>query len=183
MASPNDFINIVNKQGDLLRTNRFTVNITGPNGLRNPVPGLPNISNIRGLERDLGILCRNIEIPGVTYPTKQFSVYGPERTYVTGDRNHTKLNTVFLLPESNIIYDYFDRWNNLMHNNRNHDVGYYDNYIGTISISFYSVTGRFLREVKITEVFPETITQVQLGHDPLTAFPAVSIIWGWFKVV
>lgn len=149
--SVQDFIAGVAQAG-LARVSHFQVFVSGPSQL--------------GMRRDLMFKVHHANIPGRTLSTGELMTYGPTRQVAVGSSSGTLDISVFISHDFNEKL-YFQRWQALAAGYSTmtstpsagmFDIGYYDNYVGTLTIQQLDVTGAVKYSCNVEEAFPIVVS-------------------------
>jgi hypothetical protein len=138
--------------------NRFDVIITPPT----KQVGVPNILDSRAIS----LRCESVTLPGrnlVSVPDAM--AYGPPREVVTGAGYAGTINMNFQASSGLDERVFFEDWQKLAFNEQTWDVGYYDDYIGSIDIYTTDKQDKRMYGLRLHEVFPKDIAGTELGQD------------------
>tara|TARA_R110000772_G_scaffold107704_1_gene210278 strand:+ start:2217 stop:2972 length:756 start_codon:yes stop_codon:yes gene_type:complete len=141
-----------------------------------------------GMERDLIFLAENATLPGVNFNTVEIfrQGYGVLEKHVT--KPTFPASTIgFMLDNNGMVMEYFHRWMqyivsfqageglvNTSTKGYMGQVGYYDDYVGTVKITLLSETGASMVTYTLYDAFPLNISDVSLGwrqNDETTQLP------------
>jgi len=163
----NDFSSEINAKG-FNKTSLYDVTFFGPN------------SDL-DTERSINMRCISAEVPGRQVDTSHFSYYGPQRRFATNSV-FVEWNCQILVSEDLSEREYFEKWmDKIMGNYRlgtpnptMYDLGFYDDYVGTIEISNYNEVGEEVKLTRLIEAWPININNIQLhwaSGDDLMVLP------------
>ena len=153
--------------------NRYEVVIQPPAKLGGG--GQENIFNNaeRGANvRDISMRVESVTLPGRTLTTaSEANVYGPDREIVEGVTYADEIAIDFQASSGLDERVFFENWQKQAFNEKTWNIGYYNDYIGSMEI--YLLDRQDVRRygLKLWEVFPKTITATTL-----TAAEATEII-------
>ena len=155
-------------QGGYALSNRFDVMINPPSKMRGGAD----------LARGVSFRVESVTLPGrnlVSVPDAM--EYGPGREKVTGPGYGGTVNMVFQATAGLTERVFFEEWQKLAFNEQTWDVGYYNDYIGTVDI--YTLNKQDEREygLKLYEVFPKDIGGTDLAQDSNNAIIKNTIVF------
>lgn len=156
----NDFVSELNYKGTS-KSSHFQVMIFGP-----------NIDNESSVERSITMRCKSIDLPGRMAQTTNASNYGMERKVATLPL-FTEVGVQIIASDTHSEREYFEKWmDKIMGPFRNgkvgpnmYDVGFYEDYIGTVNIVQFDDTGAIVHETELVEAYPIDIGQETLDWD------------------
>ena len=169
----NDILSAFHSNEGYAVPNRYEVVIQGPAKLGGG--GQENIFNNseRGANvRDISLRVESVTLPGRTLTTaSESNVYGPDREIGEGVTYADEISIDF---QASSVLDervFFENWQKQAFNEQTWNIGYYNDYIGSMEI--YLLDRQDVRRygLKLWEVFPKTITATTL-----TAVEATEII-------
>lgn len=127
---------------------------------------LPNID----IERDIKYRCIACTLPGKLLNTTERSTYGPNRK-IANSAMYQDINFSFIVSDTMSELGYFTQWlntivsNTVLEGTSTHDVAYYDDYIGSLSITQYNKSGVATRKIQLKEAYPININEISLGWE------------------
>ena len=133
--------------------NRFDVIITPPT----KQGGVPSILDSRAIS----LRCESVTLPGrnlVSVPDAM--AYGPPREVVTGAGYAGTINMNFQASYELDERVFFEDWQKLAFNEQTWDVGYYDDYIGSIDMYTLDRQDKRMYGLRLHEVFPKDIVSI-----------------------
>ena len=158
---PSELLATLNKNG-VAKSSHFEVQITGP--------------GTTGEENDLMFRADACELPGRTISTSEYRIYGPIRK-VAYASTYTDTSIGFLCSEDLREKRYFEEWQDIImhhratsgmsakHTKGRYETGYYEDYVRTIEIRQYNVSGAKQSTHYLDEAYP-------IGIAP------IAMIWG-----
>ncbi len=176
---------------DISRVNRFQVTIPLPRKIQDKIDQtlgsnsilpdwLTQAVNIAGIlsgnaghgDRHIQFMCRSTEFPGYQVETVKQVITGHNMTVAVGiDRDHA--NFAFQLSKDCFERGVFEDWKDLIIDEKNRHVGYYDDYITDIQIDMLDNSDNVMDTVWLLEAWPITCENIQknkLNADALDAF-------------
>ena len=136
--------------------NRFEVLILPPRGAS---------ASMMGEARKVSLRCESLTIPGRNLTTLTDSnIYGPTREIVDGVTYAEDIEMVFQSSGGLDERVFFESWQELTFNPRTWNIGYYNDYIGTVEIYMLDRQDTKRYGVKLWEAFPKTITGTELSQ-------------------
>ena len=169
----NDILSAFHSNEGYAVPNRYEVVISPPAKLGGG--GQENIFNNaeRGANvRDISLRVESVTLPGRTLTTaSETNVYGPDREIVEGVTYADDIAIDFQASAGLEERVFFENWQKQAFNEQTWNIGYYNDYIGSMEI--YLLDRQDVRRygLKMWEVFPKTITATTL-----TAAEATEII-------
>ena len=134
--------------------NRFEVNIFPPfkSGLTTQSPSVQ-------------MRCEDVTLPGRNLNTKTDTLtYGPTREIVDGVTYAEDITLTFQASSGLEERVFFENWQEVAFNQTTWDVGYYDDYKGTIEIYLLDKQNKKRYGIKLMEAFPKTIGPIPLSQ-------------------
>ena len=132
----------------------FEVQVTGP----------PS----SGIEENMMFRARTVDIPGRGIATTEYRIYGPLRKIPYG-AVYTDVGVTFLLSEDLQEKKYFEEWHDKIINTgafgssrASHNVNYYSDYIGSVTIRQFGGEGELMSVHTLQEAYPITIAPLQM---------------------
>lgn len=110
-----------NKDHEVSRSNLWYFDMSFPAIMRGKFPE----TALRSL---LSLYCNEVNTPTRQITTAGAKVVGSEYLYATGSA-FTETSVQFYIPRSHLLPTYFERWMNIMANDANSYVDYYDSYV------------------------------------------------------
>ena len=146
----------VGKIGNFSDANRYEIELGLPSGL------LGNV-DLKNLGSTL-IRCESVSFPGRNLRTQgDFNHYGPPLEIVHG----LTFGEVALSFYANQDLDervLFEEWQKLTYNTETYDIGYYQDYIGTISVFVLDRQDKRRYGVRLEEAYPKSIDPLPLSY-------------------
>ena len=170
-----DFTATLNKSG-VAHASHFEVQITGP------------VST--GTEQNMMLRCDTVDIPGRSIATTEYRIYGPLRKIPYG-AIYTDVACQFLLSEDLQEKSYFEQWQDKIVNHgafgssrASHNIGYYNDYVGNVTIRQFSNGGDLMSVHTLQEAYPVNVSPVQMswGSNEFAKL-AVAFAYRDYKVV
>lgn len=150
-------------RGDLARPNRFDVNIPVPLTL------LPYVKSAKSMQ----YRCEVAQLPGRTFATaeQKFGSAPVEKyPYLT---TYNDIDLTFIVDDDMNQKVFMDAWLNYINPTYNFNHRYKENYVTTITVNQYDVTGELSYSVDLVDAYPISVNQLDLdwssdGHHKLT---------------
>ena len=134
--------------------NRFEVYIFPP-----PKAGISNQSAA------VQMRCEDVTLPGRNLNTKTDTLtYGPTREIVDGVTYAEDITLTFQASSGLEERVFFENWQEVAFSQTTWDVGYYNNYKGTIEIYLLDKQNKKRYGIKLVEAFPKTIGPIPLSQ-------------------
>ena len=116
--------------------------------------------------RKISLRAQNVTLPGRNLATTQESnVYGPDREIVEGVTYADDISMSFQASSGLDERVFFENWQRQAFNEKTWNIGYYNDYIGTIEMYVLDKQDQRRYGIKLWEVFPKTIGANDLAYD------------------
>ena len=177
-----EILGLGNSTDGMSRKNRYEVTLYPPTGARGSRGNTTNVfSKIMGdllgdgTVRATGLRCESISMPGRNMDsTPDTNIYGPEREIVTG-YSFGDINAIFQCSSDMREKKYWETWQRLTYNPKTFDIGYYNDYVGTVDIHTLDEQERRRYGVRLVEAWPKTIGAQSLGYADNNTYQTVDI--------
>ena len=163
----NDILAGYRDNNGFAQPNKYEVVIIPPAKLG----GGQNQNYFGGMERQsdlrkISLRAQNVTLPGRNLATTQESnVYGPDREIVEGVTYADDISMSFQASSGLDERIFFENWQRQAFNEKNWNIGYYNDYIGTIEMYVLDKQEQRRYGIKLWEVFPKTIGSNDLSYD------------------
>ncbi len=162
----NDILSAFHSNEGYAVPNRYEVVISPPAKLGGG--GQENIFNNaeRGANvRDISMRVESVVLPGRTLTTAQeANVYGPDREIVEGVTYADEIAIDFQASSGLDERVFFENWQKQAFNEQTWNIGYYNDYIGSMEIYLLDRQDKRRFGVKLWECFPKTIDGTELNQ-------------------
>ena len=177
-----EILGLGNSTDGMSRPNRYEVTLFPPTGARGSRGNTTNVfSKIMGdllgdgTVRATGLRCESISMPGRNIDsTPDGNIYGPEREIATGD-SFADINAVFQCSSDMREKKYWETWQRLTYNPKTFDIGYYNDYVGTVDIHTLDEQENRRYGCRLVEAWPKTIGPQQLAYNDNNTYQTVEI--------
>ena len=178
----NEILGLGNSTDGMSRKNRYEVTLYPPTGARGSRGNTTNVfSKIMGdllgdgTVRATGLRCESISLPGRNMDsTPDTNIYGPEREIVTG-YSFGDINATFQCSSDMREKKYWETWQRLTYNPKTFDIGYYNDYVGTVDIHTLDEQENRRYGCRLVEAWPKTIGPQQLAYNDNNTYQTVEI--------
>ena len=178
----NEILGLGNSTDGMSRKNRYEVTLYPPTGARGSRGNTTNVfSKIMGdllgdgTVRATALRCENISLPGRNMDsTPDTNIYGPEREIVTG-YSFGDINATFQCSSDMREKKYWETWQRLTYNPKIFDIGYYNDYVGTVDIHTLDEQENRRYGCRLIEAWPKTIGPQQLAYNDNNTYQTVEI--------
>ena len=178
----NEILGLGNSTDGMSRKNRYEVTLYPPTGARGSRGNTTNVfSKIMGdllgdgTVRATGLRCENISLPGRNMDsTPDTNIYGPEREIVTG-YSFGDINATFQCSSDMREKKYWETWQRLTYNPKTFDIGYYNDYVGTVDIHTLDEQENRRYGCRLVEAWPKAIGPQQLAYNDNNTYQTVEI--------
>ncbi len=134
--------------------NRYQVTITGPRK-----------SGDANEARSLSLRCESVTLPGRNLASAtDTNIYGPTREIVEGVTFAEDVSLTFQSSPGLKERVFFENWQKLAFNEKTWDVGYYDDYVGSVEIHLLDRQDKKQYGLKLHEAYPKTIGGAELSY-------------------
>ena len=177
-----EILGLGNSTDGMSRKNRYEVTLYPPTGARGSRGNTSNVfSKIigdllgDGTVRATGLRCESISLPGRNMDsTPDSNIYGPEREIVTG-YSFGDINAVFQCSSDMREKKYWETWQRLTYNPKTFDIGYYNDYVGTIDIHTLDEQENRRYGCRLVEAWPKTIAAQSLGYADINTYQTIDV--------
>ena len=177
-----EILGLGNITDGMSRKNRYEVTLYPPTGARGSRGNTTNVfSKIMGdllgdgTVRATGLRCESISLPGRNMDsTPDSNIYGPEREIVTG-YSFGDINAVFQCSSDMREKKYWETWQRLTYNPKTFDIGYYNDYVGTIDIHTLDEQENRRYGCRLVEAWPKTIAAQSLGYADINTYQTIDV--------
>jgi len=177
-----EILGLGNSTDGMSRKNRYEVTLYPPTGARGSRGNTSNVfSKIMGdllgdgTVRATGLRCESISLPGRNMDsTPDSNIYGPEREIVTG-YSFGDINAVFQCSSDMREKKYWETWQRLTFNPKTFDIGYYNDYVGTIDIHTLDEQENRRYGCRLVEAWPKTIAAQSLGYADNNTYQTIDV--------
>ena len=162
------FLGVIGTNG-LARKNRYSVHVEGlgPNKAIQKVSGL-DLST-------LNLMCESIAFPAQNLRSTPDALrFGPEREQVQGV-TYGEITASFICSTDMREKLFFEEWHKLIFNQDTWEVEYYNLFIGSMRIIQEDRKDKRSYGVELSEVYPKTITQMDVGYAVNDIYQSLSI--------
>ena len=163
----NDLLSAFRSNEGYAQPNRYEVLILPPakvggGGQQNIFSGAERQSDARAIS----LRAQNVTLPGRNLATSQESnVYGPDREIVEGVTYADDISMSFQSSSGLSERVFFENWQKQAFNEKTWNIGYYNDYIGTVEIYVLDKQEQRRYGIKLWEAFPKTIGANELAYD------------------
>ena len=162
------FISHINKSG-IARKNRYKVFVEG----RGPNAAARAMGSFH--LADLNLMCESVSFPAQNLrATPDALRFGPEREQVQGV-TYGEVSASFICSSDMREKIFFTEWHKKVFNKNTWDVNYYNMFIGSMRIIQDDRFDQQVYGVELSEVYPKTITQMELGYAQNDTYHSLSI--------
>ena len=177
-----EILGLGNSTDGMSRPNRYEVTLYPPTGARGSRGNTTNVfSKIMGdllgdgTVRATGLRCESISLPGRNMDsTPDTNIYGPEREIVTG-YSFGDIDATFQCSSDMREKKYWETWQRLTYNPKTFDIGYYNDYVGTVDIHTLDEQEKRRYGCRLVEAWPKTIAAQALSYGTVNTYQTVTI--------
>tara|TARA_S200000501_G_scaffold373260_2_gene419969 strand:+ start:30 stop:740 length:711 start_codon:yes stop_codon:yes gene_type:complete len=163
----NDILSAFRSNEGYAQPNRYEVLILPPAKIGGgPVSNIFSGAERQSDARAISLRAQNVTLPGRNLATAQESnVYGPDREIVEGVTYADDISMQFQSSSGLAERVFFENWQKQAFDEKTWNIGYYNDYIGTIEIYILDKQDQRRYGIKLWEVFPKTIGANELAYD------------------
>lgn len=165
MIKPSEYLETFKKSKSFSRPNLFAFEMFPPSEL--------NISSVT-LEH-ISSNCKSTQIPGKTLDAQQHVDGGYIPTQLPFNMTYQSISTMFRCSADLKEKTFFEEWQKLIYNETTNTLGWYEDFIGTVSISQLSRNGNVLAKYHLYEVWPGSISPIEVSYDSTDAISELSV--------
>ena len=149
----------INDSGGYARLNRFEVNVTPPISL------LSFRTGTRALDR-ISMNCTTASLPGKSIATREVSRGGALTQKFAHSSLYEDLRLTFMLSDDSIEREFFERWQELVNEDRHGNLSFPSDYYGTVELVRESRSGSRRGSTYIYErCWPINVGQVDFSTE------------------
>ena len=130
-----------------------------------------NTNIFSGMERQtdlrkLSLRAQSVNLPGRNLSTSNdTNIYGPEREIVEGVTYAEEISIDFQASSELTERVFFENWQRQAFNETTWNIGYYNDYVGSMEIYILDKQNKKRYGIKLHDVFPKTIGANSLAYD------------------
>ena len=126
--------------------------------------------------REICLHCETVSLPGRNLNSlEDANTYGPMREIVDTVAFEREVSFSFHASTDLREREFFESWQELAFNKRNWNAGWYDDYVGEADIWLLDTDEKKQYGLKLREVFPKTISPIELNAGELNTVAKVSV--------
>lgn len=144
------------KSSGLAFSNRFEVTIS-------PSPKLRGTD--LSILRSISMRCDSVTMPGRGFSTTPYRFYGPARNMPYEPIYSGELTLSVILSADLRERNFFETWMQMVCDPNNYKFGYYDDYVGNLTINPLTRTDAISYQMNVEEVYPKSLGDLQVGYD------------------
>lgn len=115
--------------------------------------------------RQIMIRCDSATIPGRSFSTTPYRLYGPARNMPYEQIYSGELNLSVVLSADLRERAFFETWMSLISSPSNYKFAYYEDYISNMEISVITKNDFATHKFIVEEVYPKALGDIQLGYE------------------
>ena len=192
MAKLSDFLDHI-KKNNIVRSNRFRITFSLPAALVSLIGGSvagallgTSSSTSAGISTSavsniISLTCMSTDVPGITI-TATDSSYGALPRQIVNGRSYDSFSTTFLLTGANIEKKLFDGWYNIIFNDSNNSINYYDDYVSSLMIEQLDQNDNVIYVFELMESFPMHIGEIKLDRTTTNQQATLDVTWMFHRI-
>ena len=106
--------------------------------------------------------------------TPDTNIYGPEREIVTG-YSFGDINATFQCSSDMREKKYWETWQRLTYNPKTFDIGYYNDYVGTVDIHTIEEQENRRYGCRLVECYPVSINEQSLSYAENSSYQTITV--------
>ena len=150
-------------------TNRYIAEFSLPKILQKNFPELINLI----------VRCSSATIPGRNISTVGYRLYGPARQMPYEILYGGEISLNYILSSDLREREFFERWMSGVVNNGNYKMGFYDDYVGQLTIHILDKTDKIAYTAVVEEVYPKTVGDLAMGGDKENEYMTQEVTFGF----
>lgn len=115
--------------------------------------------------RQLLIRCDSVVIPGRSFNTVPYRIYGPARNMPVEQIYSGEINLSFILSADLRERNAFEVWMNAISSVQDYKMSYYQEYAGLMQINVLNREDKITYTANVEEVYPKSIGDIQMGYE------------------
>lgn len=193
-----DFINLVKKNG-IAKNNRFKVTFNLPSALTTAPasslsPGESYMQIIGDAKNTMGkaqttdtgnnisLTCLIIDIPSRSENVSEFA-YGNYSRKIAYGRTYGDVSTTFLVTGKYAEKSLFDAWFNVIHQESNTSIEFYDNYVSTVVVECLDNQDNTVYKYTLHEAYPTSMGSLRLDRTSQNQQTLLDVNWAFHRIV
>lgn len=195
-----DFLNYI-KKNNIARPNRFKITFNIPDAMSAAPAGsvdtsageqymqivgdlksLIGDSSLNQTSNDIAMTCLMVDMP-----SKQNSVtdvrYGTYARRVVNGRSYGEVGMTFLVTGNYAEKKFFDHWLNIINDESNTSVEFYDNYVSSVKVDCLDLQDNIVYTFTLDEAYPISIGAIRMDRTSQNSQMVLDVQWTFFRVV
>lgn len=115
--------------------------------------------------RSLSVRCDSATIPGRSFATTPYRLYGPARNMPYEQIYSGEINLSMILSSDLRERVFFESWMTVISSNNNYKMSFYDDYTTTVEVCVLNRKDACLFKVNLLETYPKALGEIQVGYD------------------
>jgi hypothetical protein len=173
----NNFVSMFNSDDGYALPSRYEVHFFHPaSTLANPANLQGGVSTTSKGAEKLILRCESISMPGITVQTStDVNINGPTRDVVDGIQYAEEINMTFQASSDLAERTFFEGWQKMAFNEKTWNIGYYNEYIGSVEIFIIDQQNNKRYGIKLWEAFPKNINAIELSYAPASEVMKIQV--------
>jgi hypothetical protein len=170
-----EFIHVI-KRDSIARSTRFRINFTIPDVLLSMLdPGLKT-------QKTVSLTCLNADIPSRQEQTSTINYGNYDRKLVFG-RSMGDFSTTFLLTGKYTEKKLFDGWHDIICDETQTAVEFYDDYIAGITVECLDTQDNVVYSYELTEAYPLSVSALKLDRTAQNGQMTLDVTWAYHRLL
>lgn len=127
---------------------------------------------------EVGLRVGSASLPGRSLSTHEHRTTGLFRK-MPYHMQYNELTLEFILSRSMYERTLIEAWQDIVYNNGSNDINYYNNIVGTIIIRQLAEDDAITKVIKIMEVFPNTLNDIEVAYDTNDSYAKQSVTFNF----
>lgn len=193
-----DFLNLI-KKSNIARPNRFKITFTLPSALSSgstsSSPSNPGAdymkmnsifnqqltSQINDVNNAISLTCMMVDIPSRQEVVSEIT-YGNYSRKIASGRSYSDVNMTFLVTGGYGEKKLFDAWHNIILDESNTAVQFYDDYISTVTIECLDSQDNAQYVYILEEAWPTSIGSIRMDRTSQNQQMVLDVTWGFHRI-
>lgn len=147
------------------RPNLYSVELFPPSGLE--------ISNT--ILEQISANCKSAELPGKSIDAQQHISGGYLATQMPFNTTYMPIPLTFRCSGDLREKTFFEEWHKLIYNETTNTLGWYEDFVGAVTIAQLSRNGKILKKYNLSEVWPGAVNSVPVSYDSTDSISEVTV--------
>lgn len=125
----------------------------------------PALASLAAVVQTMIIRCDSATIPGRSFNTVPYRIYGPARNMPVEPIYSGEINLTYIMSSDFRERALFETWMNTVCNPQNFKFEYYGSYVTNMIINVLDRSQQVIHIANVEEVYPKTLGDIQVGYE------------------